>query len=205
METSRRKRILEWATLLVAVLTYIAPLGGSILGIRTAQVVASGFFLYLVFPPALRFAATRLLSRERFSQLARQWPAFRARVTTFREFFTPVSPSSLGGTIERTGRKPVEYEHVLKIGSFLTLMDALSANLSHDVQDLRSLREARRVIRDFETLLPLVEDRGTRLLVKLTDAQLDDFYSAYAAFRQSYREFANEANISIGADLFEGR
>jgi hypothetical protein len=115
MEPSRRKTFLEWGTFLVALLTYVAPLGKGTLGIRTAQVVATAFVLYFVVPPTFARVLGSWQARGRTRRLAERWPAFRARVATFREFFTPAHPASLVSTIERTGKKPAEFVHVLKI------------------------------------------------------------------------------------------
>jgi len=131
--------------ILVAVLAYIAPLGKSALGVRTAQVVATLFFLYLVVPPLLQRVIASWQMGRRARRLAERWPAFRARVLTFREFFTPAHPSSLASTIERTGKKPAEHVHVLKIQDFVALIDSLSYNLAKDVERVPRMADARRI------------------------------------------------------------
>jgi len=83
-------------------------------------------------------------------------------------------------------------------------MDSLSYNLAKDVERVPKMADARRIIRDFENLLPRLESRGIRSLAELTEARLDGLCAAYATFRQSYREVANEANVHIGDGLFDG-
>lgn len=205
MAPSHRKTIIELGTFLVVLLTYVAPLDKNPHGVRLAQVITTAFLLYLVAPPAWTRLARWHERHGRVKRLLDQWPAFRARVTTFREFFAPDTPSSLGATVGRTATAPApEYANVLKIQDFLALMDTLSANLAHDVKRVPRMTDAHRIIRDFENLLPRIESRGIRSLVQLTEAKLDGFFTAYAAFRQSYREFAREANVHIGEPLFDG-
>ncbi len=204
MAPSRRETITGWGTFLVALLAYVVPLGRNVHEVRFAQMVAAAFVLYLVVPPAWKRAATWFEMRRRARRLAGQWSAFRARVTTFRDFFTPDKTSGLLSTIRRTSKTPVlNYDHTLQIEDFLALLDALSAHLARDVQDVPGLKDARRIIRDFESLLPRIESRGVRSLLQLTEARLDGFFAAYATFRQSYREFATEANVRVGDALFD--
>jgi len=169
--SSHRKVIVEFGTFLVVLLTYLAPLDKNPHGVRLAQVITTAFLLYLVVPSAWTWAARWRERQGRAKRLVEEWPTFRARVTTFREFFTPDRPLSLVATIGRTAPAPFpEYAHVLKVQDFLALMDALSANLARDVQRAPSMTDAYRIIRDFENLLPLIESRGIRSLQRAATA-----------------------------------
>jgi hypothetical protein len=139
-------------------------------------------------------------------------------LATFRQFFTPSHIRSVGSLLQRIERPAGhdERERVLRgrldhVASLLTLMDRLTANLVQDASRIpKSLDHARRVARDFEALLRVVEYQGIRALLRDLRPEpsypqaREEFLAEYDQCLRSYREFSKESQVELRDSVFNG-
>lgn len=184
--------------------------------------LAAGFFgLFLlasVIPPFWRWASSRWSIRGRLKRVRARWPAFQTKAATFRQFFTPSHNRSVSSVLQKM-RKPSGADgaslamrgRLDLVETLLTLMDRLTSNVVRDAnRSPSSLDEARRIARDFEALLRVVEFQGIAAVIRelepdstYPDAR-DEFFAEYDQCRRGYREFAHEVYAEIKDSVFDG-
>lgn len=135
--------------------------------------VPAAYFLVILLawvgPPAWQRSQGWRSIRSRLKKLRSRWPGFQTRVITFREFFIPAHGKSVEHLLKRMridssiGMEEISARaaEMQQVRNLLALMDRLTFNVARDASTLpSSLSEARRVARDFEVLLGVVEFRG---------------------------------------------
>jgi len=216
MADGRRKDVLQFGTFILALLALVVPWFAQTLprpAVWLSQASVLVFVAYWVGPPVYSRLRTWRLLRARRAALTGQWPAFQARVATFREFFTPAHARSADTLMQRMDTPPAAFnQHVVQQAkSVLALMDRLTANIARDAAGAPTLSESKRIARDLEGLFGVLEFQGVADTIRKNMAPRagyelapEEFFTAYDHFRRSYREFAREANKQVGEDIFDG-
>jgi hypothetical protein len=203
-ENSSRKRVLEFGTFLLALLTLGVTLAANNLPplvIRLSQVSALVFVAYWVGPPLFTSLRNRAAETARFNKLEQQWPTFRARLKVFRSFFSHDEARSAFRAVNMSSGGSIVATDALR--EILSLLERLTSQLTTEAEQQRRWEDARRIVRLTEALIRAVDSTGIRSLMHESKAPLHEYFGALRMFRASYRDFAKEANMRIGETVFD--